>query len=43
MAEYLGVTATTEDIEEGQALERQFQEAVGHAEPANHIRLKRLA
>ncbi len=43
VAEYLGVTATTEDIEEGQALERQFQEAVGHAEPANHIRLKRLA
>ncbi len=42
VADYLGVTATTEDVEEGLAMERQFQEAVGHAEPANHIRLKRL-
>jgi SAM-dependent methyltransferase len=38
-ANCLGVVATTEDVEEGLYIEKQFQEAVGYAEPANHIKL----
>lgn len=41
-ANYLGVVATTEDVEEGLYIEKQFQEAVGYAEPANHIKLSSL-
>jgi hypothetical protein len=38
-ADYLGIVATTEDVEEGLSLENQFQRVVGYAEPANHIQL----
>lgn len=41
-ADYLGVVATTQDVEEGLYIEKQFQEAVGYAEPANHIKLSSL-
>jgi hypothetical protein len=42
-ANYLGIVATTEDVEEGLYMEKQFQEAVGYAEPANHIKLSSLS
>lgn len=38
-ADYLGIVAITEDVEEGLYIENQFQGAVGYVEPANHIKL----
>lgn len=41
-ANFLQVEATTDDVKEGFFMEKQFQEAVGHPEPSNHIKLAPL-